>query len=376
MPVTFSAKIPQNEDKGDKIYIILEYDGGSIRFPINPDKLKEDISSESLTEKISGIGEVSIPQTPSLRQISFSSFFWKAKDSIDPSRYVEWLKRWQRSKKPAHLTVSKIGWDMMVTCENFSNWTNAGEEDDIYFELSLKEYREYSAHKVTVLNGKIMDDATFNSVFGKSNDDDVYEILYGSVQLSSPIPTRSNYNKESVPNVIVTKNDDSIVRISKFAGGSTSNWNDIYENNREVFGEMVNLETITSGIPLEVPESLNPTTYVIPSMKIDEALKKATLVTKIIQKASELGNIVESIKDAISLIPQAVAPFKEFMGKMGDLKNILSPDNCLSPLESMKHLLDDIKAITGVPETVIGSIEQCADIIEGLVRDIKAFVTE
>lgn len=64
----------------------------------------------------------------------------------------------QEEKKPLKLVITDIGFSMMMAVDKFTFTRKAGEHNDIYFELSLKEWVRYGATKVTVEkdeNGKI-----------------------------------------------------------------------------------------------------------------------------------------------------------------------------------------------------------------------------
>ena len=137
------------------IKISLEYNSSKLIFPINPSELRVSIDSSSETLNVIGLGEVSIPTTPKLATLTIASFFWnkvgmEVDSEIEPDKYVTWIKEWQISRKPAHLVVTGLSnFTMRVTCEKFWHEKRAGEEGSIYFELALKEYRDYGAKKVT-----------------------------------------------------------------------------------------------------------------------------------------------------------------------------------------------------------------------------------
>lgn len=230
----------------DEVEVILTYEGNVIKFPINPENLKEVIDSNSTTENIEGIGEISIPQRPSLSTISFSSFFWADRDDINPREYVKWIKTWQKSKKPARLSVSSIDWDLNVTCESFSYWVNAGEEKDIYFTLTLMEYRTYGAKKVRLVgNQYVLDENGIQTVVGTTT-------LYGdsapnSVPLFEQASPREAINKRKAPISVMVGEDESIVSVtSRYSPNGTKDWKALYNENKGELAEAVT-NTIEGG---------------------------------------------------------------------------------------------------------------------------------
>lgn len=243
--------IVSNNSPND-VYVTLKYEGNLIKFPINPENLKEVIDSNATVENIEGIGEISVPQRPSLSTISFSSFFWADRDNIRPREYVKWIKDWQKSKKPANLSVSVIDWNIDVTCESFSHWVNAGEEDDIYFTITLKEYRKYGAKRVKLVgNQYILDENGLQTVLGRSqvisSDNHIEPVLFGSKGI------RDNINKRNVPLSVMVGENESIISITKrYSSEGTKNWRDLYNENKE---------TIANGISQSIEGAKEATEF-------------------------------------------------------------------------------------------------------------------
>lgn len=227
MPVTDSKADYFVTEDGDSIYVTLKYEQKAIRFPVNPEQLKKVVSSSAVTEKIEGLGEISIPQTPSLTEVTLTSFFWKDKDNTSPKTYIRWLEKWQASRKPAYLIVSRYDWNMQVTCEELTHWVNAGEEDDIYFEISLKEYRTYGAKEVFFTTGKFLtvEEASKNI----------------PVLVAKHTPLRSAINKAGVDDIFDIKNSKqtTIGSLTKEATGSTKDWMELWKANKDSLGKTV-----------------------------------------------------------------------------------------------------------------------------------------
>lgn len=179
--------------------IIFEYDDKRLILPVNPESVKVRTSSASQKTDVIGVGQVSVPQTAELSQISIKSFFWKylfdstilrlaeaylpstvstkigssvlGSALMDDSKkfkllneYVQWFNTWRDSKKPARWTIvvppnePPQCFDFYITCERFDYEIIAGEETDYYYELELLEWRNYGAEEVETKeeNGKII----------------------------------------------------------------------------------------------------------------------------------------------------------------------------------------------------------------------------
>lgn len=249
-----------NEDAGStsqEVEVTLSYEGVSLTFPINPENLKQVVDSNSTTEDIESIGQISIPQRPSLSTLTFSSFFWADRDDISPKKRVEWVKNWQKSRKPARLSVTSIDWDMDVTCESFSYWVNAGEEKDVYFTISLMEYRAYGAKQVRLVgNQYILDENGVKTVVGTTLGVSKPSLPYGTYAKS-----RSNVHKKNAPISIMVGDDESIVSIeSRYAperhlSNPLLRWKDVYIENREEIVEK-SIGDILLDAPVDIKNTL------------------------------------------------------------------------------------------------------------------------
>lgn len=232
------------QDETIPIYIILQYGYYTLKFPINPDNLTKDIPSESETVNIEGLGEVSIPTKPKLAKISINSFFWHQNNLVPASQYVTWLEKWQASKKPANLIVTRLNYSMQVTCENFKHWINAGEEKDVYFELQLQEYRPYGARKLNNVKNK--------TILQKLKD--VKELLTSPILVEIPRPTRSSTLKAEITNPYTTKPNETLITITKSITGTSDEWKLLYDENKKKIGDLIeNSNEIPEGTKLTLP---------------------------------------------------------------------------------------------------------------------------
>ena len=251
------------QDSFVPIYITFTYDKWkTLKVPINPEVLKKVIPSSSKTVNIVGLGEVSVPQTPKLAEMTIDSFFWQELSTlVPPALYVNWLEEWQKSEKPAFMVVTRFNFSMWVTCENFEHWINAGEEEDVYYTLSLKEYRHYGAKKIKGnTNSKLVN--TINTVMNA-----VGKYAGYAVCVDIPRPSRTS-NKESIYNPYTVRNGDTLSSISKKITGKTENWNDLYVQNKESLGETILSDGLIAGTKLTLPDSwVNNSSYNIVTLE-------------------------------------------------------------------------------------------------------------
>ena len=237
------------QDSFIPIYITLTYDKWkTLKFPINPEVLKKVIPSSAETVDIVGLGEVSVPQTPKLAEMTIDSFFWQELSTlVPPALYVNWLEEWQKSKKPAFMVVTRFNFSMWVTCENFEHWINAGEEEDVYYTLSLKEYRHYGAKKIKgSTNSKLI--TAINNVM-----DAVGKFASYAVCVDIPRPSRVS-NKEVINNPYTVQKNDTVTSITKKITGSDENWKELYIENKEIIGDSL-MDGLVDGTKLTLPEN-------------------------------------------------------------------------------------------------------------------------
>lgn len=235
------------------IYITLQYDYYTLKFPINPESIKKEIPSNSESQEVEGIGQVSVPKTPNLARITIESFFWQDVNMLPSSMYVIWLERWQKSKKPANLIVTRLNYSMQVTCENFSHWINAGEEEDIYFTLELQEYRPHGAKRLGVKTNKTL----------LQNLKDAKDLLTSPILFDIPRPSRNSSNKKTFRNPYTVGKNETLQSITKKITGSTDDWNSLYSENKIELGNIFNNGSdIPSGTKLKLPDSwVNNSSY-------------------------------------------------------------------------------------------------------------------
>lgn len=230
------------QDTSIPIYIMLQYEGKSMKFPINPEALSVDSPSSSDTANVEGIGQVGIPQYTGLRTVTIQSFFWAQVDQIPSWTYASWLLEWQKSRKPATLIVTRLDFTFDVTCESFNYEIRAGEEKDIYFTLQMREYRKYGAKRLGSLEeSKRLLEKVLDKI----------QSATPSVLFEVPRINRLSVMKVKITSPYTTKAKETITGITKKLTGGTDDWRALYEKNRDKLSG----DVIEAGIQLIVPDS-------------------------------------------------------------------------------------------------------------------------
>lgn len=238
------------------IYIFLQYGHYMLKFPVNPESLRIDRSSGSITSDIEGIGEVSTQTTPKLAKININSFFWQGNNYLPSFLYVDWLKNWQESKKPAHLLVTRLNFSMQVTCENFSYWINAGEEEDVYFNLDLLEYKVHGAKKLNFNVPPKSKYFGFDEIYSEvASTKKRLDVALAHVLVDIPRITRQSISDKPYTNPYTVQGNDTILTITKKITGNSEDWENLYQKNKDVLTSSDNLDLeLEEGMKLNLPD--------------------------------------------------------------------------------------------------------------------------
>ncbi|AUJ25195.1 phage portal protein [Virgibacillus dokdonensis] len=140
-----------------EIWISTADNKDRLRLPVLPSSLSLSIGNKNEAIDISNLGEVTVIQDPAPKKIQLSSFFPKHQTPIvdyktfpTPWENVQKIDRWQKSKKPLRLVVTKTKINVPVSIENFNYREEGGSVEDIYYDLTLKEYKFVSVRKIKV----------------------------------------------------------------------------------------------------------------------------------------------------------------------------------------------------------------------------------
>ena len=143
-------------------------DSTVIRLPQNPEKLPEARPGGNTDYNVLGLGQIMIPRTPNLKEITISSyfpgrvsagvltsgsfeppefyisFFQSAMDDLTPILYTP--VRYYENGEP--FMTGETG--LMVLVSQFDTEERGGETGDFYYDLTLTEYRDYTPGTVQV----------------------------------------------------------------------------------------------------------------------------------------------------------------------------------------------------------------------------------
>lgn len=136
-----------------EIYLCWNDDKNKILFPINPSSFTNEASQNNQSVYVHNLGELSLKGKRGLYSITLESFFPAQKYDFQKGRwhdpydyYCDKLRKLFEKNKTVHLVITETSINMYCTIDSFSY----GEEDqsgDVYYSLTLKEYRTATATK-------------------------------------------------------------------------------------------------------------------------------------------------------------------------------------------------------------------------------------
>ncbi len=144
----------------DKYGIFFNFQGEIIRLPVNPETIRVRKEGDNKTYQVLKLGEINILGDMKLNEIDFEvllpgrayPFVLTKNDFKGPDFYLDKFDKYMESKEPIRLVITgdPMAINQLVSIENVECEKRAGEEDDIYVKLELKEYREYGLKTFTV----------------------------------------------------------------------------------------------------------------------------------------------------------------------------------------------------------------------------------
>lgn len=211
----------------------LTHDGGSkkVRLPVLPDTVTITNGSRNRSIDIVGLGEIVIKQDRPALVLSFSSFFpgvnfsgTQGSSVGTPSTLKDSIVNFKNSDKPVQFLITGAGINLYCSIENFSYHERGGDVGTLYYNISLKEYREVSVRQVKV-----------NVQTSKA---------------SLPPSTTTRVDNTVKPKTYTVKKGDCLWNIAARFLGSGSKYKQIYNLNRNI---IKNPNLIYPGQVLKLP---------------------------------------------------------------------------------------------------------------------------
>ena len=214
-----------------EMWITYNAESEKLQIPVLPEKFTVSIGSKNSSVDVTDLGEIVVKQSRPAYQFSFSSFFpatgfpgLSVARLTAPLSCISKIKSWIDGKKPVHLIITDVGVDAFCTIEKFNYYEQGGDVGTIYYDLTLKEYREVTLRQVKVET----------------------ETKQATVE-----PTQTRVDNTTTPKTYTVKKGDCLWNIAKQFYGSGAKYSQIYNANKSVIGGNPNL--IYPGQVLTIP---------------------------------------------------------------------------------------------------------------------------
>lgn len=148
----------------DDIGFFFNYQDRVYQLPVNPEELEVTYSGNNETKDIVALGEIQLLQKRELATLTIESWLpeqpWfgglRTSGGFKPAKvYDEFFHMIQDSETYMRLIVTGINLNMLVAITSYKSRNQAGDHEDLYFTLDLKEYKEYNAQQVPITNENI-----------------------------------------------------------------------------------------------------------------------------------------------------------------------------------------------------------------------------
>jgi LysM repeat protein len=206
----------------------------TIRFPVTPSEVSCEASAVINTENVNDLGSVSLFGGTELRTIPISSFFPNRQYSFctysnvePPYEFVSKIEKWQNEGKKLRYIVSDGHTNIPVMINSFSYREQDGT-GDVYFDLSLIEYKEIKLNKTTSSNNNSNNNSTDRTTE------------------NAPKPTGENKTHKVVAG-------DSLWAIAQKYYGDGSQYIKIKEANKDKYASLKNNNIIYTNMELVIP---------------------------------------------------------------------------------------------------------------------------
>jgi len=207
-----------------------------LRFPVNPESFAYSSPFNYEETEVEGLGDVTNIGFRGLKEFTISTFWPRDYNPAycnysgfrSPDSFIETIEKWRNGRAPVRYVVTGIkGANHLVTIRDFEvEAEKAGSPGDIYFTLTLKEFR-----KPTI---KVVDTS--------------------KPKTSATAKPRPSAQKPATVKLYPVKANDSLYKIAarNDVYGDGNKWRKIYDANTKVIGK--NPNNITVGMKLVIPK--------------------------------------------------------------------------------------------------------------------------
>lgn len=141
--------------------IYLKFGKEKLKIPVNPQEIEVKYPSSNKEYDVLGIGQIVVQRKPDLKEVSWESFFPEDRSAPytnggakAPEAYVKRIEKAMNTKQKLRLIISRSElYDTNMRCivSEFKTKDKGGEPDDMYYSITLKEYRDFSPKTIRII---------------------------------------------------------------------------------------------------------------------------------------------------------------------------------------------------------------------------------
>lgn len=218
--------------------VFLNTSSESILLPITPAEVGISSGVNIFKQGVIKVGEIPHFNGSKLRTVTISSFlpnqeyYFAFATKLKTYDLANKLTQWMYNNQPLRLIVTETGINMVVTIESFDIKEKDGT-GDLYYDLSLLEYRDVNAPKV----GDYYGSGGSGQSGTRTND-------------SKDIQDKNEVLKQVT---YIVKKGDTLIDIAKMYYGNTK-YQKIVEANKEKYPTLKSTTQINIGWELIIPQ--------------------------------------------------------------------------------------------------------------------------
>lgn len=136
-----------------EIGFFIVYNGVSFLLPVNPDEIEFRINGKNETREIITLGDINLLKTPALVECTVNSFFPRNLTDVSEVNtenrfftsvhYKAIIDQIFNNKDYFRLVITGLDYTYLMAIENLTWRSEAGDHENLYYTMELKQYRPY-----------------------------------------------------------------------------------------------------------------------------------------------------------------------------------------------------------------------------------------
>ena len=141
--------------------IYLKFGSKKMVIPVNPEEITIKNPTDNKEYDVIGVGQVVVQRKPSLKEVSWEGFFPASKSdpyvnqgADSPEDYADEILSAMKARQKIRLIITRdklFDTNMRCIVSEFETTDKGGEPGDLYYSITLQEYKDYTPQTVTII---------------------------------------------------------------------------------------------------------------------------------------------------------------------------------------------------------------------------------